>query len=377
MTGNASGQVGSPVTCYGCEHNANRAWSRASGKWLGDLHCTHCHEDGHRACVVCGSCLAKPDRYGRVFQKRWDKFYCSSTCRVKGLRERERAALERAAWEAEHPEQAAKERAEYEAKVAELRVLAETAGEPERADDATRENDTQGRADRCAHVEHVKVGERPFPGMADEIMRFVMPVYKSVPCEVRFSPTDVIYRRHERGLRSKILPYCEGHACGMPSGYHNRDLEDTGRYHPNCSCPGDEHGQHKWTKAEPCAYCGRLVRNHNEAVPHRFVRDWMTRSEAEYRRKALAGLSGDEYREAARQLPWGPREPRTFCSKRCKRAVSRSEAKANQLARRGTRDLTCAVCKAEVKSRRSDARYCSNACRQRSYRERHKTDVPT
>lgn len=384
MTGNASGQVGAAVTCYGCENNWNEATSRAEA-YGGHLHCTHCHKDGHRACVVCGSCIAQPDRYGRVFQHRWDKFYCSSTCRVKAIQLRQDEQAHRAEWEAEHPEEAAKERAEREVRDAELERLAKIELmllDPKRAamiekrkqedqDGAARDTDLQERAERCAHVEHVKVGERPFnlPGMNVDVMAFTMPVFKSVPCEMRFGPADVIYRRYEQGMLSKIMPYCEPHACPQPAGRHNRDCPG-GRYYPHCSCPGDEHGDRNWTKAEPCAYCGRLVRNHKEADPHRFTGDWMTPSETEYRRKALAGLSGEEYREAARQLPWGPHEPRTFCSKRCKRAVSRIEAKGKRLA--GQKSHWCPVCDREFTGR-ADARFCSNACRQRAYRERHPT----
>lgn len=74
VTDNGTAAGGSVVTCDRCGHDdlfiTNRKWSQAH-----TVHCPTCHQDGHRACICCGECL--PDNH------RWDRTYCSSTCRVR------------------------------------------------------------------------------------------------------------------------------------------------------------------------------------------------------------------------------------------------------------------------------------------------------
>ncbi len=227
VTDNVSGQVGSPVTCHGCESNANE-FTRKTGT-LGDLHCTACHADGHRACVNCGACMGRLDRYGYMRQGRWDRLYCSSTCRVKALRERERAKLERAAWEAEHPEEALAERAEFEAWAQELRSLGDVVGIRKRD---RRAEELKKTAERCAHVGSRKIGEEPVVHPATGEQVGVRGVFERVPCDKVLSPGDVIYRRGHAG---PILPFCEEHRCGQLDGYHNADAPGD-RFYPTCRC---------------------------------------------------------------------------------------------------------------------------------------------
>ncbi len=57
-----------------------------------------------------------------------------------------------------------------------------------------------------------------------------------------------------------------------------------------------------------------------------------------------------------------------YCSERCARRLynrHRSEKRA-----RARRSTCCSACGEQMSPSRSDARYCSNACRQRAYRER-------
>ena len=56
-----------------------------------------------------------------------------------------------------------------------------------------------------------------------------------------------------------------------------------------------------------------------------------------------------------------------YCSERCARRIynlHRSEKRAR------ARPSTCTACSEQMSPSRSDARYCSNACRQRAYRKR-------
>lgn len=305
VTHNDSTHQGSAVSCHGCEHNANDAPTRELAG--GRLHCTTCHEDGHRACTVCGACL--PDGH------RWDRHHCSSTCRVRAKAEREREAAERATWEAEHPEEAAKKREELESLAASIGSLAASVGglTPEQLEHRKRNAELKATADRC------------------------------VKCDRPFAAGETIYRRAELSAINEgpVLPYCAADRCGQSDGRHNADAPE-GRYYPACRCPGED-GDRKWLKPEPCAYCDRPVANDREtANPWRFTRDWQ---------------GWDEER---------PPTPRTFCSENCRRAFQRAKARA----KRGTPERDCEGCGERFTPTRSDARYCSPACKQRAYRGR-------
>jgi hypothetical protein len=60
--------------------------------------------------------------------------------------------------------------------------------------------------------------------------------------------------------------------------------------------------------------------------------------------------------------------PHGYCSEPCQKAARRDRERARSRRDRGRR--TCGVCAATFTPRRSDARYCSPACRQKAYRQR-------
>jgi hypothetical protein len=336
VTDNGVAQVGSSVSCYFCEHNANEATARRHA-WGGEqLHCTTCHKNGHRACEQCDACLPRGHR--------WNRFYCSGSCRVRAHVEREQKALERAAWESENPEAAAQERAEAEERVAGIRRLVALSGfSPEARGREQRECELQAKAECCAE------------------------------CGRPFEPGETLYRRSRRLSRfSPVLAYCEDHRCGQPDDYHNSDLPD-GSYYPGCGCD-----EGSWTTAGPCESCGRLVRNHEHtANPRKFVRYWRTYDEearrgrlvAEYHRR-LDECKTDEEREdvvgLAQEIPPAGLVVHTFCSKNCRRDFYRAAARVK---RQNMPPRRCEGCRREFNGR-SDSLYCSNACRQRAYRKR-------
>lgn len=328
VTANTSTQVGSPVTCNSCEKDKENWWPLTNRSWGGAIHCRTCHSDRHRACRTCGTCLGD--------SARWDRFYCSTSCRVRAHHEREDAKLERAAWEAEHPEEAAKERAEYEAWAERTRSMARTIA---RSQGRNPEHDKKARelklhAERCA------------------------------TCERSFGSGDTIYRRREfGGVEGPLLPYCEDHRCRQPEGRHNKDAPE-GRYYPACQCDNG------WDKPEPCESCGRLVSYDVDTHPARFTKDRTTAAQAEQRRRWAAEirrLPVDEQREAWRELPREGRIVRTFCSDGCKRAEANARIRANRPERAPSK---CISCDRGFMPSRADSLYCSSACRQRAYRDR-------
>jgi len=338
VTGNVSTQGGSAVTCYGCGHNGNQ-WTNRQFGFEDGLHCTTCHRDGHRACAACGKCLlgepvlwpfeeADGTVSTRIISRhrvRWDRFYCNSTCRVKALHDRRREEFARAAWEAEHPEEAAKARAAQDEARQAIQRIQDLMTPPKRQERLRRIRSLKDGADRCAE------------------------------CDRPFGQGDVVYRRRgglskRRGFCESVLPYCAEHTCGQLQGHHNRDLAGTERVFQFCGCFDNEHGRLAWTDPAPCAGCGRLVRYHKTVKPQRFVRNW-----------CYSDKPGDSYRERVK----------IFCSDGCKRRVFRVEAKAKRLAARGDGPHSCPVCRYSFTSKRSDAQYCCAACRQRAYRRRH------
>lgn len=63
-------------------------------------HCATCHvNDKHSACESCGACL--PDYH------RTDQRFCSSTCRVAGMKQRQQARVEYEEWRHTNPDEAA------------------------------------------------------------------------------------------------------------------------------------------------------------------------------------------------------------------------------------------------------------------------------
>ena len=81
-----------------------------------------------------------------------------------------------------------------------------------------------------------------------------------------------------------------------------------------------------------------------------------------------------ECEECERQLVFGVvgRRRRLFCCRRCANRLRVRPHNARRAERRAAarEGLTCAVCDTTFNPSRSDARYCSAACRQRAYRRR-------
>ena len=305
-TDNASGQGSEAVTCLACT-KVTRGWleftSRRDG-WAGDPHCKACHGNTHRECDYCGKCM--PPRSGR-HRTRLDRRYCSSTCRVYGMKARERKAAERALWEESHPEEAAQERAGFEAWLSALREIGDSPEVAERKRLARELRDAAEVCNRCK------------------------------------APLTTVYRRreHEHVVNAPVLALCAAHRCLQRDGHHNRDVVDTGQYFPSCRCE-DRH----WTSPEPCLACARPVSWPRNA-------GW---------RRGRGWFYHDEQR---------PADPRVFCGNNCKRLVLRAESKAQRLATKAAAEkVKCPVCLFEVRPTRGDVTYCSNACRQRAYRQR-------
>lgn len=323
VTGNGSGQQGVSVSrngCGVCADGYQPPQFNTKELALRGLHCTGCHDGGHLACVQCGGCM--PDGH------RYDRRYCSSTCRVDAHRDREQTRRERQAWEAANPEKAAQQAAEREA----------TREEWRKEDRAIRQ--IMGVGDEAKARRRRREEARQTAG-------------RCVDCQTPLDDGQTIHRRHRSGMQSLVLPYCAGCACRQPDGYHNRDAED-GYYYPACACPGDSDGRRAWHDPQPCAGCGRPVRYHRQAHPGRFVRWWVPPAEADRADVDVVVV-------------------RTFCSQRCRRRVLQTVRKAKRQARQA--DVRpCADCGQPFSGRRSDARYCSNACRQAAWRARQKRD---
>lgn len=313
VTRNESSLETVAVTCNSCKMDGRIYWDYGSRRdSISSPHCRTCHRDDHQACWTCGTCLPRCSR--------WDRRFCSSTCRVKGHLEREDAKLERAVWEAENPEEAATQLAEHEKRMAEIMALGEAhaPGGRERIERHRRMKDLKARADRCA------------------------------TCGEPFSADAVIYRRRFwateiREITSPVLPFCAGHRCGQQDGYHNRDAPE-GSYYPACRCE-DRH----WETPKPCVGCRRPV-SHPRNAKWRWVRDW-----------AYPGESV-------------PAMPRVFCGLACKRTVLTAEARAKRRAARSD-CATCSICKSQFTPKRSDSRYCSSRCRQAAYRQRRNANA--
>jgi hypothetical protein len=138
-------------------------------------------------------------------------------------------------------------------------------------------------------------------------------------------------------VTSPALPYCLEHRCRQPDGYHNQDAPE-GRYYPACLCE-----DRFWENPAPCLGCGRNV-SHPSKAKWRLIPDWA-------------------YDEGLKRMP------RVFCGLDCKHKVLTAEARARRRAARAD-SAVCSSCKREFTLKRVDSLYCSNACRQKAYRQR-------
>ena len=252
------------VTCNDCPDCHLIQWPGPRRGAISNPHCRTCHGHDHRACGTCGICMPSSSR--------WDRCYCSSSCRAKGHREREDARLERAVWEAEHPKEAANQPAELE----KFRALEDSITPPEGRAYRLRIEDLKNRADRCGK------------------------------CDQPFFEDAVIYRRRNgrpTDIRSPVLPFCIEHRCSQADGYHNRDA-GPGRHYRSCRCE-----DHHWGSPSPCLGCGRPV-SHPRYAAWRLAGDWIN-------------LNGSP-----------PATPRIFCGLDCKRKVLAVEARARRMASR-------------------------------------------
>lgn len=319
VTDNGSGQAPVAVTCSVCE--------RGYACRPGDLrkHCRACHSDRHRACIRCAACL--PDGH------RDDRAYCGTTCRVKGHREREAQAIAHEVLRTEAPEEfdrieaeRATALAEYEAVIGQAAAVFNPPGE--RRPWQVRQ-ELGLTADRCAGVGLDRDG---------------------TGCGHVFQAGDVLYRRGTKlridgvaplvaPVARELLAYCARHAC--EASHHNRDLED-GWYYPDCHCPDDVRGRRSWRGPESCTTCGRMVAYHEDMVPGKFNL-------------------------------WATEPALTFCSQRCRQ---RHHAERRREERRSRdREHRCATCTTTFAAVRSDAMYCSAACRQKAHRRKAKSDA--
>jgi hypothetical protein len=347
-TDNGTGRVSPTVTCNWCSRDhggTNRKWT--SG---GEVHCTSCHGFGHRACIQCGACMTRPFRVYGVLEKdgslrpgtesrhyygrtrRLDQQFCSTTCRVHGMRQREKERIERQIWEQEHPEETAQRKAEEAAIVQRIKQAQRALGDDKRAEQERQRRERKANP-RCSASILLKQSQ-----VVDG--RRIPAEFRS--CNAAFDPSDVIYLRRHWGdahLTGPVEPYCQEHRCGQGQGRHNSDAPP-GRYYPDCGCDDN------WWQFARCPGCNHPIAHHKNA-------NW------------LRGRDWSYHGEKDRQ------KSRAFCSTTCKANVLRVERRAEKLAMRSNRlAVACIVCTREFTPVRAGATYCKNACRQRAYRQR-------
>lgn len=355
VTDNASVQVDPAVTrneCAKCEDyqppENNKRWS-----WRG-LHCTNCHSARHVACVQCDACLPAGHRY--------DRRYCSASCRAKAHQARRQAQLDREVWEAENPaEAAAMEAADRKNSEDWVEVIGKL--------------DTRSAEVKARQHQHGKARERA------EVC---------ADCTSSLNHA-IIYRRfngrlgQDRGEAGPIVvPVCP--SCRCPSSSpHRTNLCDkcrpSGRtwdwiqrtHHSKWTCPdaGTAHvGEFcsnchpsAWRDVKPCEGCDRPVANHITVR-----RGYRADVELDDRDPSTAWVrwKGEGY--GWYDVPIAD-VTRTFCSEACRRQIFQAERKAKRQAERDT-SKTCPVCRTPFVAQRTDTRYCSSACRQQAYRQR-------
>jgi hypothetical protein len=326
----------------------------------------------HYPCDWCGACPGKKRR-------REDRRYCSSTCR-------------HAAWQYRHSPEGIARREAWEAsdRYQQFRAM----GEALRAINGDARPLLPFSADEVAELVPDDVQSwrdtEDKEAAADLFVRLRLTAARTADvcgdCGTRLYPSEMVYRapEHPRSApswRGIVYPSCLSCRCRqrdapVKSSEHGRLCEHCHWYAHSwvrwdavklyCKDAGPDHGgpyctdchPKAWRPERPCEGCGRPVVNHQSVRPG-------------YRRDGRHVMTQDY----ANPNTW-----RVFCSERCRRSVFSAE---QTLKRR--HDLTpCTVCGSVgrdgtegiyglgpiQRTVRSDARYCSPACRQRAYRAR-------
>jgi hypothetical protein len=268
---------------------------------------------------------------------RFDRRYCSSTCRV------------RAHDEYHSPEQVARRQAlkddpVHQAQVAALRAFGEA---------------YDGRTDKQKAVAELRARARATAEVCGDCgtdMPTSQVVWRTVPYHDRVYTTCYACRcdgeshnkPHQTGGRcEKCRPY--GTWANVRWSCSDAHSPDPAPYCRMCHPKA-------WREPRPCQGCGRIVMNHISVRPG-------------YRRSRISEAYRWEYepgrydREAGKIIDTS----RVFCSDRCRRstfAQERAQARAER------EPIDCRACGERLDARRRDARFCSPACRQRAYRLR-------
>jgi hypothetical protein len=266
---------------------------------------------------------------------RFDRRYCSSTCRQRNFKywRTPEGLAQKAADEVKRATP------EYQAWEAGMRKLVDLAnaldgrggGDGEAREARKRRQEIETRAKETAEVCGICGADTPptQPVWRSD-WRSVMPVCYACRCHDHGQP-------HDQGGR------CE--KC-RPSGSWSRirwSCPDADSPDPTAQCSGCH--RLAWRPAKPCEGCGRCVMDHIHNRPR-------------YRRLGHNWYATGKY-EAA--------QVRVVCCERCRRAVSARERSEKRAERE---PIDCSVCGERVDTRRRDTRYCSGACRQQAYRAR-------
>jgi hypothetical protein len=282
------------------------------------VHCVNCHGDDHRSCYRCGVCILAMRKVPgwRYWKPNTNRWYCSTTCRVNAWKARQATVTDNG--------------------LAPVRTTVTRNATADPVDAEVRRGFGDTRAGRCryeAWKSRVAWGDNalsgPVPRTDDEwatylnrsiIIGSIDAAEFCANCERDIEPDEFVERR-ELGYSSwrRGSPPTHGGVlcedCSTADPLHRRDCEGCGR-------PTVDRSRHRWVY-DP-------------------------------------GI--------------GPNR-RTFCSRRCKDAHYRHRRQhrlAEERAQAGPH--RCADCDEIMDGQRSDARYCSSACRQRAYRARRRDE---
>jgi hypothetical protein len=302
-----------------------------------DPHCRQCHSGKHRRCRWCKGCL--PDGHRR------DRWYCSSTCRV-------RASAWRRGPEGERERQLQREweqSDEGRAWVAEVKALSAFLGDPTNKATVDRVQRAARTGETCAICQRtlgnlifwrqVDTGEQTDERQEDQ--RRCAPV-----CPECHAGAACSAYLHQPFLCERCCSYGGEWVYDLSgSWFHRRwSCREAGPAHRNLYC--EKCHPRQWVTGR-CPGCERtvMVRGHGN-------RHWRYSNEWE--------ASPDRHAE---QL--------VFCSVRCRSRIDRAAAATRRAEQRAEgAPYLCAGCSEVLDGHRADTRYCSPACRQRAYRRR-------